>query len=58
MLMGQIKSNVYESLFIFNQIFSKSVMKLGIGWKLNCLKGHSYENVCEIIALNDRLDPN
>jgi hypothetical protein len=22
------------------------------------LKGQSYENVCEIIALNDRLDPN
>jgi hypothetical protein len=22
------------------------------------LKGHSYENVCEIITLNDRLDPN
>jgi hypothetical protein len=22
------------------------------------LKGHSYENVCEIIALNDRLDLN
>jgi hypothetical protein len=25
------------------------------GWNL---KGHSYENVCEIIALNDRLDLN
>jgi hypothetical protein len=25
---------------------------------LNILKGQSYENVCEIIALNDGLDPN
>jgi hypothetical protein len=28
------------------------------GFSERHLKGHSYENVCEIIALNDRLDPN
>jgi hypothetical protein len=27
-------------------------------YMFGALKGHSYKNVCEIIALNDRLDPN
>jgi hypothetical protein len=34
------------------------VLDLGVHRYLLILKGHSYENVCEIITLNDRLDPN
>jgi hypothetical protein len=45
-------SNVFLALWK-NKLFhySNKIIKM-------CLKGHSYENVCEIIALNDRLDPN
>jgi hypothetical protein len=34
-----------------NTVVALGRIKLG-------LKGHSYKNVCEIIALNDRLDSN
>jgi hypothetical protein len=38
--------------YLVNKLCQKSMFFISL------LKGHSYENVSEIIAFNDRLDPN
>jgi hypothetical protein len=55
--MPAVNNDIYEVFSLEMQIIMRP--RLFHFWSgRSYLKGHSYENVCEIIALNDRLDLN